>query len=195
MTDKTDKSISEYFQSSREIVLEETRQALLSVDVNEVEQFMTALDDAQQIFAIGVGRVALSLASMVKRLNHLDILAWMVGDLSEPAATEKDLFIVASGSGETAIPVALTNVAKQKGLRIAYIGSNRESTIGKKADIFVRIPVKTKLNLPDEMKSEQIMSSLFEQSLLLFADMVASAYARYNGLDISALWKNHANLE
>jgi Predicted sugar phosphate isomerase involved in capsule formation len=195
MAQQVDISIGEQFLICRETVLDETRRALQSIDVKEVEQFILALEQAQQIFAIGVGRVALSLASMVKRLNHLDLLDWMVGDLSEPAATKNDLLVVASGSGESVIPVAIVKVAKEKGLCIAHIGANRDSTIGRMANIFVRIPVKTKLNLPDEMKSEQIMSSLFEQTLLLFADTVASSYARHKGLDVGALWKNHANLE
>ena len=61
-----------------------------------------------------------------------------------------------------------------------------------------RYPFKTKrakLALPDEVPSAQIMSSLFEQSLLLYGDIVALAYSRKKGLDLHALWRRHANLE
>ncbi|MCC8180136.1 MAG: SIS domain-containing protein [Planctomycetes bacterium] len=180
---------------SRDLILAELATALGSVKIEEIERFIAALENAETIFCIGVGRVALAISAMVKRLNHLGFTAYMVGDLSEPAATEDDLVVIASGSGETAIPVAIAGVAKKKGVPIAYIGSNRNSTIAGMATLMVRIPVATKLNLPDEIPSGQIMSSLFEQSLLLFADTVALAYARKSGLDLKLLWKRHANLE
>lgn len=63
-------------------------------------------------------------------------------------------------------------------------------------DIFVRIPCSTKLQLQDEIKSLQVMSSLFEQSLLLLADMVALLIVDKKQItDLHALWKKHANLE
>ena len=48
----------------------------------------------------------------------------------------------------------------------------------------------------DEIKSRQIMSSLFEQSLLLLADMTAMLIAdRKNITDLHSLWRKHANIE
>ena len=183
------------FIAAREAVLAEVSEALRRIDPGEAEAFIAALTKADQIFAVGVGRVGLSLSAMVKRLNHIGFRAWMVGDLSEPAATPDDLLIIGSGSGESAIPAAIARVAREKGARIAYIGSNPDSSAGRLADVKVRIPVRTKLNLPDEMASEQIMSSLFEQTLLLFADAAALAYSRNRGLNLKDLWNRHANLE
>lgn len=179
----------------REVVLSETRTALESVEPAQVEAFVSALEKAGTIFCIGVGRVGLSVSALVKRLNHLGFTAYMVGDLSEPAATENDLLVVASGSGETAIPAAIADVAAKKKVPVAYIGSNANSRVAKLASVMVRIPVRTKLALPDEIPSRQIMSSLFEQALLLFGDVVALAYARKTGLDLPSLWRRHANLE
>lgn len=39
------------------------------------------------------------------------------------------------------------------------------------------------------------MTSLFEQSLLLFGDMLAMAIIERRGLDMDRLWQYHANLE
>lgn len=179
----------------RELILSEVRLALESIDKNEIDAFMEALTRAKTVFCLGVGRVALSISALVKRLNHLGFAAHMVGDLSEPAATAEDLLVIASGSGESAIPVAIAEVAAGKGVPIAYIGSNLNSRIAGMAALSVRIPVKTKLNLPDEIPSAQIMSSLFEQSLLLFSDLVALAHARREKVDLPSLWRRHANLE
>lgn len=183
------------FASCAELILSEDANAVRHIDAGEADAFMRAVEDAEKVFCVGVGRVALSLSAMVKRLNHLDIDAFMVGDLSEPHAGERDLLVVGSGSGESVIPVAIARVAKTKGVKIAYVGSNPDSSVGKMANLVVRIPVKTKLNRPDEIPSGQIMSSLFEQTLLLFADAVALSIARRKELDLASLWRRHANLE
>lgn len=179
----------------RELVLAEVANALASVADAETEAFIAALERAETIFCLGVGRVGLAVSAMVKRLNHIGMTAYMVGDLSEPAATDRDLLVIASGSGESAIPVAIAAVAREKGVPIAYIGSNMGSRVARMAAVSVRIPVSTKLALADEIPSGQIMSSLFEQSVLLYGDIVALAYSRRKGLDLRALWRRHANLE
>ena len=57
----------------------------------------------------------------------------------------------------------------------------------------VRVPTNTKLELDDEIKSEQIMTSLFEQFLLLYGDIVAKIIVEENKIDIHSLWQYHAN--
>jgi 6-phospho-3-hexuloisomerase len=55
--------------------------------------------------------------------------------------------------------------------------------------------VQTKLYLQDEIPSQQPMSSLFEQSLLLWGDSVACMMVRNQGIELKKLWRYHANLE
>ena len=63
-------------------------------------------------------------------------------------------------------------------------------------DLFVRIPCSTKLGLEDEVKSEQVMSSLFEQSLLLLEDSVASMIVEKKQIeDVRAGCKVQASVE
>ena len=59
----------------------------------------------------------------------------------------------------------------------------------------VRIPVRTKYYLEDEIDSEQPMTSLFEQTLLLLGDVIAKMMIDRRKLDMKALWQYHANLE
>ena len=59
----------------------------------------------------------------------------------------------------------------------------------------VRIPVRTKAYLEDEIDSQQPMTSLFEQSLLLFGDTTALMLVRDKHLELDKLWEYHANLE
>ena len=63
------------------------------------------------------------------------------------------------------------------------------------ADYQVRIPVQSKLACPDELRSQQPMTSLFEQTLLLYGDAVARVIVERKALDLTSLWQYHANLE
>jgi 6-phospho-3-hexuloisomerase len=188
------KQVSTY-DEIRRLVLDEIECALAAVDRAQVERLVEALLGAEKVFVVGVGRVMISLQALGKRLNHLGITTYCVGDVNEPAITPRDLLLVGSGSGESAIPVAIAQIAKQHGARIAHVGSNPRSSLAPVTDVFVRIPVKTKLELPDELGSAQIMSSLFEQCLFLLGDVVALMIARREELDLAGLWQYHANLE
>ena len=183
------------FRRQYEMILSEIRTAMDAVSPDEAEAFVEALLGAQRVFVIGIGRAMLSMQAMAKRLNHLGIEAYCVGDTSEPAITEQDLLVVGSGSGESAAPVAIAKVAKQHGARIAHIGSNPSSSLTPLADVFVRIPVRTKLKRPGEIQSKQIMTSLFEQALYVFADSIALLIAERRSVDVNSLWRRHANLE
>ena len=176
-------------------VLEEHQSVLPVVSGQEVEALIESLLSAKRVFAVGVGRVQLSLLAFVKRLNHLGIAATYVGAIDEPAITKEDLLLVGSGSGETAIPAAIARIAKKHGAKIAHVGSNTRGTISKLADITVRIPCRTKLALADEIDSIQPMSSLFEQCLLIFLDVAALMLVERKKIDINTLWQTHANLE
>ena len=176
-------------------VLDEHQKVLPVVSEQEVMAFVESLITANRIFAVGVGRVQLSLLAFVKRLNHLGIAATYVGAIDEPAITSDDLLLVGSGSGETAVPAAIAGIAKKHGAKIVHVGSNTRSSISKLADLTVRIPCRTKLALEDEIDSSQPMSSLFEQCLLIFLDVVALMLIERKKIDIKALWHTHANLE
>jgi 6-phospho-3-hexuloisomerase len=154
-----------------------------------------AIIQSEQVFMTGVGRSLLSLQAFCKRLNHLGITAYCVGDFNETAATKNDLLIVGSGSGESVCPIAIAKRAFSIGMKIAHIGSNMNSSLKEFVDIFVRIPTNTKLCLDDEIKSNQIMSSLFEQSLYILCDTITLMILNKKKVNITDLWINHANLE
>lgn len=177
------------------MIAEECQRALQKIDEEQSQQLVEAILNADEVFFIGVGRVMLSLQAICKRFAHFGIKAHCVGEITEPAITDKDLLIVGSGSGETLFPVAIAQKAKKIGTKVAWIGSNQESTIAKLADYKVRIPVQSKLNKPDELHSQQPMTSLFEQTLLLYGDSLAMEIMERKGLQFENLWKYHANLE
>ena len=185
----------EHYQETLKSVLSELDAALGVVDPESVQKFVEAVLEADQVFFVGVGRVLLSLEAICKRLAHLGIKTHYVGDITEPAITEKDLLVVGSGSGGSLFPVAIAKKAKTCGARIVHIGSNPNSEMKDIAEFMVRIPVTTKNYLEDEIDSAQPMTSLFEQSLLLFGDVVAKMIIDEKKIDMKSLWRYHANLE
>jgi 6-phospho-3-hexuloisomerase len=177
------------------LVLGELQTALGAVPEEQVETLVALVEQADQIFFVGVGRVLLSLEAIAKRWAHLGIKTHIVGEITEPAITKNDLLIVGSGSGTTLIPAGIAQKAHALGAKIVHIGSNPNSSLCEIAVLMVRIPVRTKFYLEDEIDSQQPMTSLFEQSLLLLGDVAAKMMIDRRHLDMKGLWQYHANLE
>ena len=184
------------YESARREVLGELARALGSVDPASLERLKEDILAADQVFFVGVGRVMLSLQCICKRLAHLGVKAHYVGEITEPHLNREDLLIVGSGSGSSFFPVAVARKARQSaGCRIVHIGSNPHGEVSAYADYMVRIPVRTKEYLDDEIDSCQPMTTLFEQSLLLLGDILAKMIIEEKQLDMKALWRYHANME
>ncbi|EDS72653.1 SIS domain-containing protein [Anaerofustis stercorihominis] len=184
------------YQKNAELILNELNEALLKVDQNEVYSLIEELNKAEKIFFIGVGRVMTMLQCIAKRLKHIGYDTYIVGETTEPPITDKDLLIVGSGSGSTLIPSGIAKKAKSFGARIAHIGAIPDNPLKDITDVFVRIPVKSKQNLPDQVDSNQPMTSLFEQSLLLLGDTITLTILDMKDEPVNeSMWSNHANLE
>lgn len=183
------------FKTTQAEVTAEISKTLASIDGIEVENLLTQITQADKVFFVGVGRVLLSLQAIAKRLAHLGIETVVVGQITEPAITGKDLLIVGSGSGESAFPLAIARKAKEFNATVIHIGSNPRSSMENYSDGFVRIPVSTKLALPGEIPSIQPMTSLFEQSLLVLGDTLALTLVKRQNINMHELWQFHANLE
>lgn len=183
------------FTNVAEEIIKELQRTLEKIEDEEIRELVEQIQKADKVFFVGVGRVLLSLEAIAKRLAHLGINSIIVGQITEPAITEKDLLIVGSGSGETAFPLAIAKKAKQYNASVIHIGANKNSSMKEFTDYFVRIPVSTKLNLPKEVPSIQPMTSLFEQSLLLLGDTIALMMIKEKNIHMPSLWKYHANLE
>lgn len=185
----------EYTQASAEVIAE-LQTTLNSVQAEDLERLAQEIMRAEQVFFVGVGRVMLALQCVCKRLAHLGVKAHYVGEITEPAITKNDLLIVGSGSGGSLFPLGIAKKARKTvDCKIVHIGSNPNSEMKEIADFMVRIPVRTKNYLPDEIDSCQPMTSLFEQSVLLVGDILAKLIIEQRKLDMRSLWQYHANLE
>lgn len=184
----------EYIEA-KDMIMKECSDALSSIEFEQVDQYLQMLAQADRVFFVGVGRVLLALKCIAKRYAHLGIHSVVVGEITEPAITDKDVLIVGFGSGETLFPLGIARKASKIGAKVIHIGSNPDSSMKEVENLFVRIPVESRAKASDEIHSGQPMTSLFEQALLLFGDATASMLVKKNKIDIDELWQYHANLE
>jgi len=183
------------FQTLQNQVCQEINSALSKVKEEEINEFIEHLLSAEKVFVMGVGRVMLMMQSFAKRIKHLGIDSYVVGETVVPAISSKDLLVIGSGSGETTTCVTIAQLARKFGAKIALITAAKNSTLKKMADVSVRIPSPTKLKAPDEPISKQPMTNLFEQALLVFCDCISMILQKRLGLSEEEMWKVHANLE
>ncbi|MDO5547180.1 MAG: sugar isomerase [Eubacteriales bacterium] len=191
-----EKTFSEAYRDTCQAVEDELSRTLHSIDPTSLERLKDDILAADQVFFIGVGRVMLSLQAVCKRLAHLGIKTHYVGEITEPHLNPSDLLIVGSGSGGSLFPLGIAKKARESvDCKIIHIGSNPNSQMKEICDYMVRIPVRTKNYLQDEIDSIQPMTSLFEQSLLLVGDILAKMIIEEKQLDMKELWQYHANME
>lgn len=194
------------YKVNTNLIVGEIGNILSEVKVNQTDNLIKQIILAERVFLVAIGRVNLSLQCFGKRLSHLGFKIELVGSLTEKPATKKDLLIVASGSGESIIPLHITKKAKKIGCKILHITSAKKSSIRKLANYVVELnaPIKkTKSIVKDSLSdsasktknSIQPMSTLFDQALHIYGDIVSVQIIEKLKLNKINLWKNHANLE
>lgn len=177
-------------------IMTEISQVLSSVDENKLGKIIDKILNSKRIFVLGVGRSGLVMKGFAMRLMHLGLNVFVVGESTTPAIGKGDLLIIGSGSGRT--PSVVTNVKKawEYGSAIISITSNKHSPIVEYSDftIFLLAPT-PKVKTGNFNFSIQPMGSLFEQSLLIFADLIVLMLMDKLCMTSDKMFKNHANLE
>ncbi len=184
--------ITEYAQD----IISELDRTLKAVSPREVERLADLTLAAKRIFIAGAGRSGLAARAFAMRLMHLGFTAYVVGETVTPAIRADDLLVIGSGSGATATLVAIADKAKTLGASLALVTIFPGARIGQLADAVVKIPASTpKADGGAQVASVQPMGSLFAQSLLIVLDIVVMKSMEQKGLDSSAMFERHANLE
>lgn len=161
----------------------------------EAEKLVNGILEAKKVFVAGAGRSGFMAKSFAMRMMHMGIDAYVPGETVTPNFEEGDMIIFASGSGETKSLVSMAEKAKSLGGTVAALTIFPDSTIGKLADMTVKLPGSPKDQSEGDYKTIQPMGSLFEQTLLLFCDAVILRFMEKKGLDTNKMYGRHANLE
>jgi 6-phospho-3-hexuloisomerase len=180
---------------SRDIV-KELERTVAEIDPENGEKLGNLILRAGKIFVAGAGRSGLMARAFAMRLMHMGLTAYVVGETVTPNIESGDLLIIGSGSGETAGLVSIAAKAKSIGSTLALVSVFPESSIGKQADVVIKIPAPTpKVKTGTDFTSIQPMGSLFEQSLLVVLDAIILGLMEKRGKKTDVMFNRHANLE
>jgi 6-phospho-3-hexuloisomerase len=176
-----------------EIVLAEIQNVLLSGEYENIEKVIDYISSSKKIVTCGAGRVGYSIRSFCMRLGHCKFDATHLGDTTVPRIGTGDLFLVASGSGETKTIVELTKIAKNSNATIVAFTNNPKSTIAGLADLTIEIKAPNKIS--NNQQSVQPMTTLNEQSLWLFFDSLVLMMMERLNITEESMKQTHSILE
>ena len=154
----------------RQEVAKKNTEALLAIDQKEIDAMVEAIAAAKRIYVAGWGRAGNVIKLMSMNCSQLGLKTFVVGDNSTPSIHEGDLLIIGSGSGETDTMKILAEQAKQHGATLALVSGNPESTMGKLADLNIKVPASFYQVVP--MLNDCIMSQLADKLGVTFADVM-----------------------
>lgn len=169
------------------------------LDETQLQAFQQLALEAPRIFFAGAGRSGLMMRALAMRFMHLGKSAYVVGDVSTPAAQPGDLLIMASGSGSTATLVAIaTKAVQQLGCKLILITTQLNSPLGRLAHLTIPVHASNKVtNASSTTPQLQLGSSTFEEMTLLIGDALVACLAAQPELQCTnaKLMERHANLE
>ena len=172
--------------------LEEIKETLASIDEKQDSIFREELFSSKRIFCAASGRSKMILSAFAMRLMHMGYDVYIIGDITTPGIKEGDTLLLLSGSGETGSLVTMADKAQSLDARVLLVTSNGKSSLAKMSTYVVLHSIN---KLYDGKKSIQPGANLFEQSALIYLDLLIAEYMNARGLTNDDLMKNHANLE
>jgi 6-phospho-3-hexuloisomerase len=176
-------------------MIKELNRSVELISDEEAEKLVNGILESKKIFVAGAGRSGFMAKSFAMRMMHIGLDAYVIGETVTPNFEEEDILIIGSGSGETKSLVSIAEKAKNIGGTLAAVTIFPESTIGKLADVTIKLPGSPKDQSEGDFKSIQPMGTLFEQTLLMFYDAIILSFMDKKGLDTNTMYGKHANLE
>ena len=83
-------------------ILEEVREALEALDLEQVETALEEIINAEHVFCDGLGRSGLSMRGFAMRLGQMGKKGVLVGEATAPAFGSGDLLVICTASGDVA---------------------------------------------------------------------------------------------
>lgn len=165
------------------------------LDDAAVDEAVEHIAKARRIVVFGGGRERLQIMGFAMRLFHMGLAAAVEGDMTTPAVSAGDLFLVTCGPGEISTALALMGVARAAGAGIVLITAQPGGRAAALADFVLALPAQTMADDQEATGSVLPMGSLFEGALfVLFEVMVLKLKTRL-GVSADAMRANHTNLE
>lgn len=178
-----------------DIIIRELQHVRETVSEKDCEQLLSAIYSSERVFCYGLGRAGFSMKAFAMRLMHFGKEVYFLNETVTPGFGRDDLLIVSSASGETAQLVALAKKARELKGTVAVLTTEPDSSITQFCDVVVAINAPSKNHQHSQFQSEQPMSSLYEQALLMIGDALIMQAVEESDEPEEWLLKRHANLE
>lgn len=171
----------------------EINRVLDLVDESQLDAAGRLITKDKRIFVLGAGRSGLIARTFAMRLMHIGYTSYVIGETITPAIHKGDILLAVSGSGSTSSIVELAANAKKRGTIIIGVTSNRDSQLAKLADKLIIVPGATKAG--DGIKSIQLLSTLFDQTVHIVLDVLCLKLSRRDKTSNEMAAKEHSNME
>lgn len=190
-------------KSAMKQIADHIHKTIEKLDDREVDVMIEAIEKAERIFLMGVGRSGLVAKAFAMRLVHLGLTAHVIGETTTPSITKNDLLVAVSGSGSTTSVVKAVEIAKQMGTKVLAVTSYPQSDLGRLADYVVKIEGRTKVDISTNHLKRELagyeqltpLGTLFEDTVMIFFDgIIAKLMARLGRWETD-MKHRHAKLE
>lgn len=175
------------------IILEELRASVFSVDEKDLCGFIEKIREAPKIYCDGKGRSGLQMKAFAMRLAQMGFRVYDASGVTTPAMETGDFLIAASGSGQTPNLLEHVLTAEKLGTAIALITASETSVMREKSNYCFQFRAKSKQDT--EKTSIQPMGTLFEQSLAVFLDITVLLLMQECCITGDEMYRLHNNLE
>lgn len=174
-------------------VMQEVNTVMDMVDPIQLDNAEKVIIKDKRIFVLGAGRSGLMAKGFAMRLMHIGYTVFVIGETITPSIKPGDVLVSVSGSGKTGSVLDPTEKAKKDGVNIVSVTSNGESPLGKLGDAVIVVPGATKNG--DGVKSIQLLSTLFDQSVHITLDVLCLKLSRRDNISNDAAKAEHSNME
>lgn len=176
-----------------EPVLGEISEVLHQVNESQIEDAESLIVKHKRIFVLGSGRSGLMAKGFAMRLMHIGYTVYVIGETITPSIQEGDVLVAVSGSGKTSNVVSLTQKAHDNGIEVICVTSNPKSPLAKIGDKVLVVPGATKAG--DGVKSIQLLSTLFDQSVHIVLDILCLKLSIRDHISNEKAKSEHSNME
>lgn len=174
-------------------VMDEVNEVMGMVDIEQLENAEKVIDKNKRIFVLGAGRSGLMAKGFAMRLMHIGYTVYVIGETITPSIEKGDVLVSVSGSGKTGSVLEPTEKAKDNGVNVVAVTSNSNSPLAGLGDATIVVPGATKGG--DGVKSIQLLSTLFDQSVHITLDVLCLMLSRRDHVSNDTAKKTHSNME
>lgn len=188
-------NMQDQFQKLADLVLLELSKVFAGMNESSVRNLLDEIENSNRIFLLAAGREGIATKAFAMRLMHLGKEVHWIWDHTTPAVKKGDLFICACGSANVGHENYIADMAKKAGAKLLVITASSQGFLLDISDINIKIPAEAYKAVGDFVKSEQLMGNLFEQSLLIFYDIVIMMLREEMKITKEEMVNRHRNVE